>query len=345
MTKRQILIGEGNARRHAHEGSYRGWAGPGPDYFFARNRGCDDRPHRSYVSTRAGSERVTEFVRFLYGFLILGRFAAERRKKGKAVSTVNSSLRVLHRILNKAVEWHKPEKGVFLLEKAPKIKLLKGENHRERVLTANEESAYLEKAEQGSLLSDFVAVLFDTAMRPEEAYRLRWECVAWEDGLHGDSTVRVTHGKTDNARRELPMSPRVRTILRFRWEAAGKPLEGWVWPAKTASGHMEPSSIKKRHTRACEDSRVKFVLYDVRHTSLTRLGCSGCDTWTFARIAGHGKIQMSTRYVHSHRMEGSGWWGQWFAARNAQRISTQPDAKQAQPLPDRSSSSDEFRYA
>ena len=68
------------------------------------------------------------------------------------------------------------------------------------------------------------------------------------------------------------MSPRVRTILRFRWETAGKPAEGWVWPAKTASGHMEPSTIKKRHVRACTESGVKFVHYDVRHTSLTRLG-------------------------------------------------------------------------
>src|SRR6185369_5685692 len=87
----------------------------------------------------------------------------------------------------------------------------------------------------------------------------------------------------------------------------------------------------RRHTRACQDSRIKFVLYDVRHTSLTRLGCSGCDTWTFARIAGHSKIQMSTRYVHSQRMEGSGWRGQWFAARSAQRISVQAEAEQAQP--------------
>jgi integrase len=40
------------------------------------------------------------------------------------------------------------------------------------------------------------------------------------------------------------------------------------------------------------------VLYSLRHTFLTRLGESGCDAWTLARIAGHSNISMSSRYVH-----------------------------------------------
>jgi integrase len=42
-----------------------------------------------------------------------------------------------------------------------------------------------------------------------------------------------------------------------------------------------------------------FVLYSLRHSFLTRLGESGCDAWTLARIAGHSSIKMSERYVHS----------------------------------------------
>ena len=41
-----------------------------------------------------------------------------------------------------------------------------------------------------------------------------------------------------------------------------------------------------------------FVLYSLRHTFLTRLGESGCDAWTLARIAGHSSIAISGRYVH-----------------------------------------------
>ena len=41
-----------------------------------------------------------------------------------------------------------------------------------------------------------------------------------------------------------------------------------------------------------------FVLYSLRHTFLTRLGQSGCDVWTLARVAGHSSIAISARYVH-----------------------------------------------
>lgn len=124
-----------------------------------------------------------------------------------------------------------------------------------------------------------------------------------------NGTLLVTHGKTAAARRVLPMTPRVRGILETRWEAVGKPVEGWIWTAATRSRHVESSSLKKQHARAfktLEDEAVKnsekairpFVLYSLRHTFLTRLGESGCDAWTLARIAGHSNVSMSSRYVH-----------------------------------------------
>src|SRR5262245_29131919 len=51
--------------------------------------------------------------------------------------------------------------------------------------------------------------------------------------------------------------------------------------------------------KAIGASKVRpFVLYSLRHTFLTCLGESGCDTWTLARIAGHSSIAISARYVH-----------------------------------------------
>src|SRR6478752_4690211 len=105
------------------------------------------------------------------------------------------------------------------------------------------------------------------------------------------------------------MSPRVRAVLESRWGKVGRPDEGWVWPAPTRSGHIEPSSLRKQHTNAFatiakeaskrnEKPMRPFVLYSLRHTFLTRLGESGCDAWTLARIAGHASIGISARYVH-----------------------------------------------
>jgi integrase len=85
----------------------------------------------------------------------------------------------------------------------------------------------------------------------------------------------------------------------FIWERTGRPLEGWIWPAPTMSGHVEPSSLKKQHRKALRLAGVRpFVLYSLRHTFLTRLGESGCDAWTLARRAGHSSITISSRYVH-----------------------------------------------
>jgi hypothetical protein len=71
----------------------------------------------------------------------------------------------------------------------------------------------------------------------------------------------VTDGKTATARRVLPMTPRVRSIPESRWEAAGRPLDGYVWPAPSQSGHLEPSSVKKQHAKALRLSKVRpFVL-------------------------------------------------------------------------------------
>jgi len=228
----------------------------------------------------------------------MAEFAGHRQTEGLQVSSINSSLRILRRVLRLAMEW-----GV--LGSAPRVKLLSGEKHRDRVVTPEEEVKYLAAAPEP--LASVAAILFDTGLRPEECFRLRWEAIAWSNGRNG--TLRVTHGKTPAARRVLPMTPRVRNILETRWKNVGKPLEHWVWAAQTRSGHIESSSLKRQHKHVfkslaeqVQENNQKairrFVLYSLRHTFLTRLGESGCDAWTLARIAGHSDIRISARYVH-----------------------------------------------
>jgi hypothetical protein len=43
------------------------------------------------------------------------------------------------------------------------------------------------------------------------------------------------------------MSAQVSFILETRWELAGKPSEGWIWPAATKVGHVDHSTLKKKH--------------------------------------------------------------------------------------------------
>jgi integrase len=147
------------------------------------------------------------------------------------------------------------------------------------------------------LLAAVATVLADTGLRPDECHRLRWEEITWANGRNG--TLLVTHGKTAAARRVLPMSLRVRSVLEGRWIVLGRPRDGWIWPAPTKTGHIDHSSLKKQHTRAVKLSAVRpFVLYSLRHTFLTRLGESGCDAWTLAKVARHSSVAISSRYVH-----------------------------------------------
>jgi integrase len=229
---------------------------------------------------------------------LASEFAAHRLRQGMEVSTANNSLRVLRRVFNLAVEWE-------VLDSSPKIRILPGERRHERVISPEEESRYLTAAREP--LASIATVLADTGMRPEECFRLRWEDLTWVNGRNG--VLLITRGKTAAARRVIPMTPRVRTVLESRWETVGKPQDGWIWTAPTRSGHIEPSSLRKQHAKAFEtiakeagkrnEKPVRpFVLYSLRHTFLTRLGRSGCDVWTLARIAGHASITISSRYVH-----------------------------------------------
>jgi integrase len=249
---------------------------------------------KTWLYYRNGTRRLLAYADIagsrldaITGELVTG-YAAHRQADDIEISSVNRELQVLRRMLHLAVSWG-------IIERTAKVEMLPGERHRELVIQPHEEARYLAAAPEP--LASVATVLADTGFRPEECHRLRWENIAWVNGRQG--TLQVMNGKTAAARRTIPMTPRVRMLLESRWEAAGKPLEGWVWLAPMRSGHLEPSSLKKQHKKALRLSKVRpFVLYSFRHTFLTRLGESGCAAWTLARIAGHSSIGISSRYVH-----------------------------------------------
>jgi integrase len=201
-------------------------------------------------------------------------FAAHRQGQGLAVSTINSNLRVLRRVLGLAVEWGE-------LVAVPRMKRLRGERFRDRVVSQEEEARYLAHATEP--LASIIGVLFDTGLRTDECFRLRWEAITWSSGRHG--VFMVTYGKSSAARRRLPMTRRVRSVLEGRWLAAGKPQTGYVWPGETRKGYIHDETVRRWHLKTLEAAKVRpFVLHSIRHTFMTRLGESGCDAWTLARV-------------------------------------------------------------
>jgi integrase len=227
-------------------------------------------------------------------------------KRGRLlqVASLNRELQVLRRMFHLAEEWGRVERAL------PKVKMLAGEQHRERVLTAAEEELYFKGASteameayaDAALLRDVATILLDCGLRPEECFRLRRENVL-------DSKLEIHYGKTDNARRRIPMTSRAKATLDMRLSKGSG--SSWIFPAQTKSGHIEPSSLKKQHLKAvAEATRIlreenekkdgqlaPFELYTLRHTCLTRWA-PHMDPWTLAYLAGHRDMNITKRYVH-----------------------------------------------
>lgn len=243
---------------------------------------------------------------------IVAGFVEKRREAEYEISSINRALQVLRRMLKLSIEWGKVEKV------PPRVSLLPGERRRERVLTAGEERAYLaaarnigenieesyRKALEGIravlrderpqepadpyMLRDVATVLLDCGLRPEEGYRLRWEHVR-------DNALHIPYGKTTNARRSIPLPARAAAVLEMRRSSAST---DWVFPAPTKSGHMEQSTLKKQHAKACQLAEIAGVpFYTFRHTCLTRWAAH-MDPYSLAYFAGHSDFATTRRYVH-----------------------------------------------
>jgi integrase len=219
------------------------------------------------------------------------------RHSNWSASTVNCGLRTLRRAMYLGSEWG-------AIDRRPKISLAKGERQRDRVLTDAEIDAYLNACEQP--WKDAATLMLGTGMRPGEVLSLRWEHILF--GAGGKGLIQIVAGKSRSAKRVLPMVPAVRQALDSRRLAVGEPSEGWVFPsADSRVGHVV--TVKSFHARALkrvnDEAKEKklpalksFEPYIMRHTALTRLGESGCDAFTLARIAGHSSITITQRYVH-----------------------------------------------
>jgi integrase len=123
-----------------------------------------------------------------------------------------------------ATEWGKVTRVL------PRVRLLAGENHRERILSFEEEKLYLDaalvigheiedayqqvlegiravlrgqqpKRADSYLLRDVATILIDCALRPEECFRLKWENFR-------DGRIDIHKGKGKGSRRRIPASQR-----------------------------------------------------------------------------------------------------------------------------------------
>lgn len=229
---------------------------------------------RSQQTSRAGASRK--------------RKAPANPQRAISAATVNRSLATLRKLLRLAHEWR-------LINRIPRVRLLPGERNREFILTHAQERLYLEMAPR--LLKDAATLILDTGLRIGEALALDWPDIHLEPASGARfGYLHVRDGKSRFARRNVPLTARVREML----EARKRESKGLAVFAESTARPMLNSSLDHLHREQREALKMsgEFVLHSLRHTYGTRLGEAGADAFTIMRLMGHSSVTVSQRYVH-----------------------------------------------
>jgi integrase len=194
----------------------------------------------------------------------------------------NQALRTLSVILAKGVQYR-------YLHQKPTIKLLR-EPRRECLIDDVAEKQLLNVAQQP--LEDVLVIMRDMGLRPEEAFRMRWEHVHWEKRLYFNP-----FGKSQKARRWIPTSQRVIDALRERLHQQSNPE--WVFPSKkAASGHLTTVAKQFREARRLAGLPDSLKLYGARHAFATYAVEATGNVFAVADAMGHQDLKTTRIYQH-----------------------------------------------
>jgi integrase len=204
-----------------------------------------------------------------------------RTEKEKRPATVNRELACLSKVFSMA-----QDAGLIADNPCCKVKKLREDNRRERVLSSDEEARLLAVCTgPREHLKPIIVLAVNTGMRRGDLLGLTWSRVDFERGL-----IFVPNHKAGDGRGHwLPMNSVVRSeLVALSFQRRDDQRVFGVGDIKTAWKTA-------RRLAGIEGLR----LHDLRHTAATRLADAGCDAFTIAAILGHSSIQMSARYTHA----------------------------------------------
>lgn len=202
--------------------------------------------------------------------------------KKRSVATVNYYIRILSKIFSMAVD-------AEILESNPcrRVKKLRVDNQRERVLSDAEERALLKALSNNPPVQQIVTLALHTGMRRGEIFSLAWKDVDFERRL-----ILVQQSKSGK-KRIIPMNATISEMLRNMVRRGDL-----VFPSPLTGGRL--GNIKRSFTRALKEAGIENLkFHDLRHTAATRMADAGADAFTLMKILGHSDIRMTSRYTHA----------------------------------------------
>jgi integrase len=145
------------------------------------------------------------------------------------------------------------------------------------------------------LASDVLVIAQDTGMRPSEIFRMRVENLNF-----AARRIWNPYGKTEKARRFVPMSDRMAEILSVR--CSGR-KEGWIFPsARSKCGHITSISKSFQALRVRTGISKKIVPYSARHTYGSYTLAATGNLFAVAGSMGHVDTKSMEPYQH-HDLE------------------------------------------
>lgn len=216
------------------------------------------------------------------------RYKAQKLEEGLSAKTVNNQLAVLRRMLVCA---HDDE----LLEKVPKVRLLRTEQTEIRYLSSRECELLLQD-QAAPLWNRMVFVGLHTGMRFGELCGLHWEDIDFERGLITirHSLVRGILGSTKSRRiRYVPMAP-----------ALQDHLAGYAQPCGRVFSRTDGREFNHPHAADQLSKMAKRVgighvhWHMLRHTFATQLVGAGVTIRAVQVLLGHSDIRVTERYAH-----------------------------------------------
>jgi integrase len=180
------------------------------------------------------------------------------------------------------------EEGWILKNPFPsKIISISSEKAREEQITHEQEHRLLEVCkDKRAHLKPILICALDTAMRPDEIFKLCWKDINFESS---NINIRIENSKTEKTR-NVWMSLRLKIELEKLWNASPKDLSQSVFGTK---------SIKKAFNTACRLAGIEnFRFRDIRHVGTTRIILAGYTHAEVMSVTGHTQMKTFLRYLN-----------------------------------------------
>jgi integrase len=216
-----------------------------------------------------------------------------------APASVNYYLSIVKAIFNHAIE----RDFISMFNPSSKIKLLKLDNKRERVLNAREVVILYRKIEHDPKAKLFLLIALSTGARPDAILSLR--------KMDVNTRKREITFKAMKRRPKytVPIGKRLLPVIR-EWVKELQADEYLFYrenPRLNKHEHIVYQSISKRiqpvmnelfNVGLAPNDRVNRVTpYTFRHTFATYLAYKGVDAFTLMKVMNHASLKMTERYV------------------------------------------------